>query len=432
VASGSTSFRWIDNQKSLALGATGNFPTNDELIENDAANNITYNIILSSKNTIDTVINNKGLSNSFSIMNSGVNGQNDRYGCHYDTFNKTLIVNERIGTFRNPLDTPVAESSGVNLWVNGKAWVNKLRIGAAGSTTPGYYLKAIDSSGNTAFAPLAIDASFSGFSTSSAASQNTLNRYPINVSTANSITRIGFTNTSLSGGSLNHGQTLVWDGDKWKDSDFIKIYQTDTDSVSRGIEFGDGAKIKNVSGIHNHVFAGGTFKSTDQNFEGSSQYSMRYLRGRTTTAGSLELTTDFDIGTSSPNANRNNTIDLSYKNLGGVSFYRVWSFNIEASLLYQSNNSPYPISGAVFFIQGGVAVTGTGLNNTPVLLGNNIVTSRGTIANGIGISVFPTGGPNDWRLTAHVTGIANTSCLWSATARLNELTTPSNVNLQDI
>lgn len=433
VASGSTSFRWIDSQKSLALGATGNFPTDDELIENDAANNITYNIILSSKNTIDTVINNKGLSNSFSIMNSGVNGQNDRYGCHYDTFNKTLIVNERIGTFRNPLDTPIAESSGVNLWVNGKAWVNKLRIGVADSTTPGYYLKAIDSSGNTEFAPLAIDASFSGFSTSSAASANTLNRYPINISTDNSITKIGFTNTSLSGGSLDHGQTLVWDGEKWKDADFIKIYQTDDGSVCRGIEFGANARIKNTGSIHNHVFAGGTFKSTDTSYNGSSQYSIRYLRGRTTTGGSIELTTDFDTGTSSPSANRNNTIDLGYIDDGGVYFYRAWSFNIEASLLYQSNDfTALPPTGAVFFIQGGVAVTGTGLNNTPILLGDNIITSRGTIANGIGIRVFPTGGPNNWRLTAHVTGINSTSCLWSATARLNELTIPSNRRFNDL
>ncbi len=430
VASGSTSFRWIDSQKSLALGATGEVPTNDELIENDAANNITYNIILSSKNTIDTVINNKGLSNSFSIMNSGADGSNYRYGCHYDTFNKTLIVNERIGAFRDPGDIPVAESSGVNLWVNGKAWVDKLRIGAADSTTPGYYLKAIDSSGNTEFAPLAIDASFSGFSTSAGASANPLNRYPINVSTANSITRIGFTNTSLSGGSLDHGQTLVWDGEKWKDSDFIKIYQTDDNSVCRGIEFGANARIRNTSGTHNHVFAGGTFKSTDPtNFEGSSQYSMRYLRGRTMTAGSLELTTDFDTDFS-PAVSRNNTIDLSY-NIGNVSLYRVWSFNIEASLLYQGNDPPYPTSGAVFFIQGGVAVTEV-YPYTPVLLGNNIITSRGNVANGIGISVFPTGGPDDWRLTVHVTGITNTSCLWSATARLNELTIPSNIRFIDI
>jgi hypothetical protein len=223
---------------------------------------------------------------------------------------------------------------------------------------------------------------------------------------------------------------LVWNGSRWTDTSFIKVYETDDGSVCRGIEFGANAKIQNTGSIHNHVFAGGTFKSTDPtNYDGSSQYSMRYLRGRTMGVSNLELTTDFDTD-GSPAVSRNNTIDLSYRS-NGVSYYRVWSFNIEASLLYQNNNSPYATSGAVFFIQGGVAVTGA-YPATPVLLGNNIVTSRGTVANGIGISVFPTGGPDNWRLTAHVTGILNTSCLWSATARLNELTTPSNVNLQDI
>jgi hypothetical protein len=430
VASGSASFRWIDSQKSLALGATGDFPTNDELIENNQQNNLAYNIILSSKDTIDSVINNRGLGNSFSIMNSGVNGSNDRYGCHYDTINNTLIVNERIDIFRDPLSVPAAEASSVDLWVKGKAWVDKLRIGESGSTTPGYYLRAIDSSGNTEFAPLAIDASFSGFSTIAGASINSLSRYPINVSTANSITRIGFTNTNLSGGSLAHGQTLVWDGTKWKDSDFIRIYQTDANSVSRGIEFGGGAKIRNVSGIHNHVFAGGTFNENEPtSYGGSSQYSMRYLRGRTTTGGTrVELTSDFDKTGSNPSPSISNTIDLSYIDGGGVSYYRVWSFNIEASLLYESNDiGAPPPTGAVFFIQGGIATTGG--SATPILLGTNISTSRGIVPNGVGIEVFPTGGPN--RLAICVTGINNISCLWSLTARLNELTVPSNRKLED-
>jgi hypothetical protein len=256
-----------------------------------------------------------------------------------------------------------------------------------------------------------------------------LNRYPINISTTNSITKIGFTNTSLSGGSLNHGQTLVWDGAKWKDADFIKVYQTDADSVSRGIEFGDGAKIRNVSGIHNHVFAGGTFFADDPvSYNGSSQYSMRYLRGRTITLDTVELTSNFDKAGDNPIPSGYNTIDLSYIDGGEVSYYRVWSFNIEASLLYQSNAiNPAPPTGAVFFIQGGIATTGG--SATPILLGTNISTSRGTVPNGVGISVFPTGGPN--RLAVCVTGINNISCLWSLTARLNELTVPSNRRLDD-
>lgn len=431
VASGNTSFRWIDSQKSLALGATG-IVHQDVLSTEENQNNTTYNIILSSQNNIDSVINNKGLGNSFSILNSGSNGSSNRYGCHYDTINKTLIVNERIGTFRDPVATPVTDSAGVNLWVKGKAWVDELRVGAADSTTSGYYLKAIDSSGNTEFAPLALNASFSGFTNNPVTSDTVLKRYPMNISSTNSITTIGFTSVKSTGSDLDHGQMLVWNGSRWKDTSFIKAYETDDGSVCRGIEFGANAKIKNTGSIHNHVFAGGTFKSTEQNYDGSSQYSMRYLRGRTTTAGSIELTTDFDTAVSSPAVSRNNTIDLSYKNDGGVSFYRVWSFNIEASLLYQNDTlSPYPVSGAVFFIQGGVAVTGV-YPSTPVLLGNNIVTSRGTIANGIGISVFPTGGPDNWRLTVHVTGITNTSCLWSATARLNELTILSNIRLMNI
>jgi hypothetical protein len=428
VASGNTSFRWIDSQKSLALGATG--VINDDVLSTaEDAYNTAYNIILSSQNNIDSVINNKGLGNSFSILNSG---SNDRKGCHYDTVNKTLIVNHRINTFRS--DMAINQSSGVNLWVDGKAWVKDLRIGSADSTTPGYYLRAIDSSGNTEFAPLAIDASFSGFTNNPVMSDSPLKRYPMNVSTTSSITTIGLTSVKSNGSALGHGQMLVWNGSRWTDTSFIKTYETDDGSVCRGIEFGANAKIQNTGSIHNHVFAGGTFKSTDtQSYDGSSQYSIRYLRGRTTTGGSIELTTDFDTGTSSPNANRNNTIDLGYIDGGGVYFYRAWSFNIEASLLYQNNDfTALPPTGAVFFIQGGVAVTGTGLNNAPILLGDNIITSRGTIANGIGIRVFPTGGPQNWRLTAHVTGINSTSCLWSATARLNELTIPSNRRFNDL
>jgi hypothetical protein len=408
----------------LVLGATG-IVGQDVLSTEENAYNTAYNIILSSQNNIDTVINNRSLGNSFSILNSGSN--NDRKGCHYDTVNKTLIVNHRINTFRS--DMAINQSSDVNLWVDGKAWLKDLRIGDADSTTPGYYLKAIDSSGNTEFAPLAIDASFSGFTNNPVTSDTVLKRYPMNISSNNSITTIGFTSVKSTGSDLDHGQMLVWNGSRWKDTSFIKAYETDDGSVCRGIEFGANAKIKNTGSIHNHIFAGGTFNKNAQSYDGSSQYSMRYLRGRTTTGGTrVELTSDFDKTGNNPSPSQYNTIDLSYIDGGPVSYYRVWSFNIEVSLLYESNaGGAPPPTGAVFFIQGGVATTGG--SATPILLGTNISTSRGTVPNGVGIEVFPTGGPN--RLAVCVTGINNISCLWSLTARLNELTVPSNRKLDD-
>lgn len=427
LASGNTSFRWIDSQKSLALGGTG--VINDDVLTTSAnGNNTNYNIILSSQNNIDSVINNKGFGNSFSIINSG--GSINRNGCHYDTVNQALIVNQDLTTFRDTADV-----SNTNLWVNGKAWIHNLRLGS-NSTVSGYFLKAIDASGNAEFAPVTLDAGFSGFSNIAGASTTNSLCYPINIVSVNqggssSITRVGFTNTAASGGLLTNGTMLAYNGSRWTDASFIKVYQDNVApySSSPGIEFGYGAKIKNSSALHNHVFAGGSFNPLNPTrYDGSSQYGMYYLRGRTIGAGTIELTSDYVKEGSSPSPNDNNTISLAYSDAGGE-YYRVWAFDIQASLIYQNlNNQVLPPSGAVFFLQGGVATLGNGGE----LLGTNTFTSKGAVPNGVGISVAPASvGAGGWRLRVTTSGVAGVSCLWSLTAKINELTVPSNIRIAE-
>lgn len=431
LASGNTSFRWIDSQKSLALGGTGVTATADEL--STSLNNTDYNIILSSQDNIDTIINNRGLTNSFSVLNSGISGRINRHGLHYDTVNNTLIVNERINEFRQTVDL-----ANTNMWVNGKAWIHNLRLGE-NSTVSGYFLKAIDSSGNAQFAPLTLDAGFSGFSNIAGASLTNNLCYPINIVSVNqgggsSITRVGFTNTKATGGLLENGSMLAYNGSKWVDANFIRVYQDGSDpyTSSYGIEMGYGAKIKNTDSnypaIHNHVFAGGTFNPLNPTrYNGSSQYGMYYLRGRTIGGGTTELTSDYVKEGVSPFPNPGNTINIGY-NDGGGSYYRVWGFNIDASLLYENPTNLSITSGAVFFIQGGLNKIGSNVS----LLGSPTITSKGNVPTNVGIQL----GLDDsidgvYRLKVTVTGVSSLNCLWSATARINELTVPSNIRIAE-
>lgn len=412
-ATGNTSIRWINSQQTLALGATG-IVSYDSLFTNIPDS--FYNIILSSNDSIDTVFNNRGLGNKFSVINSG--SLNNRIGFHISPTG-SVTINASSSDIAN------SNSSGVVLYANGKAWFKSLKIGE-GATASGYYLRT-DQFGNLRFSDIDLKTQFSGL-------------YPMNITytsqgDASFRVDIGLSNKLTDGsnmGANNDGTMLIWRGDAWVSSSGLKVYQNQTiandpNSV-RGIEFGYKPQVTQTR--HNHVFAGGSIKASDEKYNGSSQYAQYYLRTRTTDGGQVRpLVTDWTkpaVGSTVVTTETTaNCINLSaFSDATSYEYDRVWTYQIDISALWQlgSSSSVNPNAtrnGAGIFIEGALIRTASGIRFSK--LGTETTRTYGdTMPAGmsIGTQVVDSNPP---RLSIVASGAAGYTAIWSATAKINQL-----------
>jgi hypothetical protein len=424
-ATGNTSYRWIDNQSTLVMGSTG-VVSYDVLAT--STNDTRYNILLSSNKDIDTVFNNLGLGNKFSVINSGQ--LNTRRGLHINPASGQVAINVIPDTYAG-----IASQS--HLYVEGKTHTQSLRIG--NNSISGLYLR-VDNSGNVFSSLLDLKTQFSGLwpfsvTTTSLGGSDTF-RVDLGLSNQD---RSNFSMVGVSG----DGRFLVFDSTKWDLSNSLKVPQStwvtnNTGPVLRtlrGIEFGYRPKINYT--YHSHVFASSSFLDSSSLYDGSSQFSQYYLRSRTVGNDIAELTTDWGKN-SSNDVSQYNTISL--KNTNGYDYDNVWNYKIFVSVIWQDGTTTQTVTGpksaagmtiegCVFRSADGGIFTKLGKENI-----NVYATGIGAVGMpaGMGIATYIDNDANQTlmpRLAIQATGVAGKTTLWSASAQINQLNHPAGSNL---
>jgi len=427
---GNTSLRWVNSQRVMAMGATG-------IVSYDSLSTSTfdalYNIILSSNPQIDTTFNNLGLGGRFSVLRSGTSPAATRAGFHILPTG-SVAVNAELN------DALSRNTNGVALYVNGRSWSRSLRIGdGAGSVASGLYLRT-DGDGNLIPSLLDIKTQMSGYSSDDVGFPS----YPINVYStpqggSNFLVDISFTKRKSDGtdlSTLDDGTYVVWDGDSWNSSRFLKAYQSTRTAndlqTSKGIEFGYKSLCTRTN--HNHTYAAGSFKPTDDFYDGSSQYARYYLRTRTTDGSQIRpLVTNWSKDSINVVETSNNCINLgNFSDFTNTEYDRVWTYRIEASVLWQAGSTQTPNpnatrNGGGFVIEGSLIRTASGIKFTK--LGTETLRYYGeAMPNGMGMgtAINTTDSP---RLTIQASGAVGYTALWSATAFVTQINHPGGATL---
>lgn len=419
-STGNSSLRWIDSQQVMAMGAST--AVNEDTVPTNGYDSY-YNIILSSTSQVDTVFNNRGLNNRFSVLNSGLVGFR---GFHISPTGAVAI------------NTPLANLPDFNpkaaLYVNGKAWVTELKVGND-SAPSGYYLRT-DASGNIRFSNLDINNQFTAYST-----DTITNSYPINVISTTQgvdgsfITNFGFTKRKSNGVVLSDsddGAYVAWRGDAWVTASGLKAWQRQLEAGNAqstpGIAIGYKSSV--TSTFNSHSFAGGSFNHNDDKYDGSSQYVQYYLRTRTTeTTATRPLVTNWSRSNVVIDETANNCINFNYfyspTSSYNYNYDRVWSYEISVSVLWQNsqstavNNSALRYAGT-YQIEGGIYRSADG--SRFYKLGTESITYYGdTMPGGMGLATVIQTTNSVPRLSIMASGIAGYTALWSATARVNQL-----------
>jgi hypothetical protein len=420
-ATGDTSFRWYRDQSVLAIGATG-FVVSDILENTDNL----YNIRLSSTNGIDTVFNNRGLNSKFIVFNSGLNTTKN-------------------GFYINPVSGQVAigipeaqyiRTNDAQLYVAGKTWTTRLRLGPGDGAYPsGLYLR-VDQNGEVVPSIADLNAQFSGYwpITAVSTSLGQSDAFRIDIGLSNN--QKGSNNaipTSNDGNFLvlkapSVDANLVWDINKGLRVPQLRKAGMADDRGLRGIEFGYGAKLRD--NVQTHVFAGGTFNTSLDAYDGSSQFAQYYSRCRTPSFNPkqyvVELTTDFTKdSTQQPAIDGRNVIIFDNDTMDNV-----WMYNIFVSVLYQHGDPPINPDGSSRQA-GGVNIRGcvfkSADGSTFTKIGQDKIDIYGLPSNmGVSTEVTSVGYP---RLAIKATGVPGYTALWSATTQINQLNHPSGYAL---
>lgn len=411
-ASGNRKFRWIDNQSCLAVGTGDNIFT-DDVITDQFGTSLDYNMVLSSNNNISTVFNSRGLNTNFAVLKEGIAGQSNKEGFH-------ILSNGRVGLNTTIPEMLTTENSDSQLFVDGKISAQGLRL----TTDPvvGQYLQ-VQANGNIEPRPLTINASFSGL-------------YPVSVTT-NSFTnqvQIGINRDKPDGSQFTqgeYGRTLVLTANGWSTSSGLQVFHPDSTSA-RGILLGHGGSLtfSNDSSLlgapsltNGIVSAGGQF-TTSSNRLGSSQFNQFFLRGRTTTGSKTTLTMNWDNSIATTQVPASNNI----MRLRGDRD-TVWTYRIFVSCLYQTGAQKgglgFSAEGSFARIQGNSAL--------PVSLtgGGNITKHRNSTDPIFEIFIEPatiSTGSSETAINISVSGAAGYTCLWSATALINQIQWPSDLS----
>jgi len=447
LASGSNDIKFFSNDKVLTIGSTGVL-SDVQTLNFAGFTDTTSNIILGSTSSFGTVINNAGYGQPFSVMNSGANFPNARYGLHYNTANGILGVNiAPDATIRQTAGGGATQWQNITankLVVPGRIYTEGLQIILNGNQFPpiGQRYLRVNDDGVVSFSALDISPQFSGIfpiyaqpRTQGSANIDIgiLNRRPGN-------------NTNLS--TDDNGLNLVWDGVKWNtDLRGARFYQPDSsstnDNLIPGLLIGPGGRKNSCN--NTHVFAGTPFLDTniDPQYRGSSQLSRFYLKGRTSNNSNTELVSDFTKDVS-PLPSPTNTISTRYlytpssSNLIEWNGKSVWLYKAQfCGLAYsivagaEQENNPRAVAGTL----EGAFLTYRDNQNTrqAVILGTpNITVYKSSLLNwGSEDPIYATGvtDGNAQRLAFVTRGLADYRILWNTTVDIQQLNHPSGINL---
>lgn len=394
-ASGNTKFRWVDDQSTLVLGPTTGL-SSTTLSTNPL--DTTYNIVLSSDNTINTSFNNKGLNNIFSVYRSGEVGTSTRVGFHILPNSGQVGINTTTGTII---------TSDASLYVNGKIATNSLKLTSNPPT--GYYLKT-STNGDIVIEALTIDSSFTGI-------------YPVKASVNNTTKVVTLElNTLKSNGSSytvsEYGRTLVHNGTSWVVGSGLQLWQDSNGNGIKGAAIGYGTSLGgsddgNPNSYNGIVYGGGSFNLSNPLKNGSSQFSQFFLRARSSDTNQTPYltmnwqTTDL----SSQSRSSSNTIKFP------TSKHGVWTYNAYVNVLWSDNQGNNKGAGG-YVLQGTIA----NIDNTLTQVGSGTTIKNVTSnipANNVSLELNNYGGYNvmDFRAS----GVAGYTMLWSATVNINQL-----------
>ena len=401
--SGNTKFRWFNDQNVLTLGDD---PNRTASSISTVSSDTEYNIMLSSTGTINTVFNNKGLTNNFIVYNSGSAGTNDRRGFHI------IPQSGRVGV--NATVTEMGQNSDTRLYVNGKTYTDSLKLG--GSPPSGLYLRTA-SNGDIVASQPTFDLAFSGI-------------YPLRTTTIGGQVQISIataTNAGVGFSAVDEGKTLVYGGDQtWKFGSGLQVFQSNGNDNLQGLMIGNGVSL-NTNGDNDYAptstniigFAGGSFNMATTSRNGSSQFNQYHLRTRTNgnTPSPVYLTTNWQT-TSNTIRTSNNTIRFP------TNKYGVWTFRAYVNVLWQNISSTevqgaggYIIDGTVASLSGGFTMVGTtGLTSWAT----SSVPQR--ILIDVDSNAFKS-------LDFRASGSAGYNMLWSSTVQLNQLVWPIDLQV---
>ena len=434
--SGTNTLRYYANDSAITIGLTGTPPeTADNALIKGASNTFNH-IILSSAQGNNTVFNNAGLSNQFIIAQSGQGGT--KLGFHYYTNNGSLGVgvsdNDLWNITPSLTNRPWWEAG--KLVVDGKLRVNEIQIsanGRAGGSTANRYLKTIDNAGNIGLDTLDLQYQFSGI-------------HPLQVTTDQGdqivTVRLATTNINqVSLGSSSNGLSLVWDGAKWAHARGINFPQpeggsTNTD-VTPGIELGSDLSLNSCR--NNHVEGAGSFARGTSSFNGSSQNSKFFLRGRTGGDIDSELISDWHKN-SNTTPNAQNTISLQYTDdyddQTPVDHKRsmVWNYTVNYSAIFSDDAGP-PNFGAVAGKLEGTVLSYISSDGTRLTtkVGSDSITKRYNVVDysvdaPISVVIKDSGDDlNVKRLAVVANGVAGYNGMWSIVVDINQVHMPSGV-----
>lgn len=406
VGTGYKSVRWFHNDKLLCIS-----PASDHTTVSDSFSESDYNTIISnnSNGNYQTIFNRLGYGSpagsGFVVLFSG--GSVSQRGLRIDYNTSKIGINT----------TPSELTSKNNtLVVNGSIFANSLRVGEA--ATSGYALVAADSSGNLSYR--AIDLGLAA---------PTL-QYPFIVETANNVTKLKLTSKDSAGVSLvssgpnnDLGRILAWNGSSndWYSPEHLRVYKGTTNERLHNLMFGKYASNYYLDTNNAHYFSAGSFHTSENTYQGSSQYAQYYLRGSGSSAGeSLYLTTNFSIngGGSSPVVYNSICLPDTLDQL-----FQTWHYDIVISVLGRNTTNNTTVAGAIN-IRGAYKCLSTGgSRGTPTQLGSPIVsTFTDSALNSIGAELVSYG-PRI--LGLRCTGVAGYVTMWSATARINQISLPT-------
>ena len=404
---GYLNLRWFEDTKRLCIGNTTTHTDNSiAFVENE------YNTIISNSVAANgsnyTVFNRDGLGSwpgsGFVVLYSGVSER----GLRID------YLNQKIG-----INTTASELAGKNnaLVVNGSIYGTALRLGE--SATSGYALIAVDNSGNLGYRAVNLGLA-----------SNTI-QYPFILETANNITKLKLSSSDengvalVSAGNYNDlGRVLSWYGnsDSWYAPEFFRLYKGTSTSQKHNILFGQYASNYYLTTQNIHAFSAGSFHTTDNTYEGSTQYLQYYLRGSGNGAATCELSTDFsyDDADNTPSSSNANVIKFPSTNQD----YHSWMYEAMVSVVGRNTNTNAYAAGAVKLV-GAIRRLGAGSGLAHIGNYKQDIFADSAL-NGIGAEmVFSPGTAGAGTMTIRCTGVADHRTAWSATVKINQLSLPA-------
>ena len=315
ASTGTNAFRYYPSQQAITIGLTGSAPVGTDSSLITGPSNTFNNIILGSNTGINTVFNNAGLNNQFIIVDA--NQSVLKHGFNYDTASGCLGIG-----VNNTENWNVSVTAGLTaqpwyqagrLVVNGKIRARSLQLSdnspltLPGSVNINKYLKITDANGNVGLGNVLDDFNFqfTGIHPLRVDRVQGDDRIELKLSTVN---KNGVALTSASNGLL-----LAYNGNSWEHAIGFRAHQPESSAsnvdVIPGITMGGNLALNSC--YNNHVFGAGSFVRDNASFNGSSQYSQFYLRGRTNGGNLSELLTDWHKNVTTI-ANRNNSISIQY------------------------------------------------------------------------------------------------------------------------